>query len=599
MRRKNKGKTFKQQLFLYFILSSVFICLVMGLFLYVSEQELVTDNLQQETQTAMGYAVDQAEQTALRVEEFANQVCRSDAVIDVMQRTSPQVDAQVLSIAAELNEQFQFVTITEEVLSLLLVGENGLDLRCGKEASLVDDAAIRQAFCRADYYGDSLMRWGVSQKNFCKLSDYPTVVPYSRRITDTASGQTLGYLVLLLRDTALIDACKPFLEQGDEAFCLMDETGGMIVQNARWRELTEQYGGEGTIFDSGTQEFAETVRLGGVQFRFFQTPVPSYPWQLVEAVPMYQYAQQTRILGRAAAVAACLALVLSLMLATVFSGQLVRPIERMVEAVQDIARGNFSRRLERSSRVELNTLQDSIEKMQTDLKQLLDSRVAQEQEKKTAEIQMLKAQINPHFLYNTLNSIKMMAVMQGARGIQNMIEALGSILRASLSNAEERTTLRDELALLEQYIYIQNIRYKGNIEYETVVRDQSLLDFPMQRFLLQPLLENAITHGIEPDNRGGHITLTVWRKWESLYISVEDDGVGIPPERLARLQNGERLTSRSIGVHNVDQRLRMTYGEAYGLRFESKPGAYTRVIARLKITEEDFAHEENADTDRR
>lgn len=599
MRRKNKGKTFKQQLFLYFILSSVFICLVMGLFLYVSEQELVTDNLQQETQTAMGYAVDQAEQTALRVEEFANQVCRSDAVIDVMQRTSPQVDAQVLSIAAELNEQFQFVTITEEVLSLLLVGENGLDLRCGKEASLVDDAAIRQAFCRADYYGDSLMRWGVSQKNFCKLSDYPTVVPYSRRITDTASGQTLGYLVLLLRDTALIDACKPFLEQGDEAFCLMDETGGMIVQNARWRELTEQYGGEGTIFDSGTQEFAETVRLGGVQFRFFQTPVPSYPWQLVEAVPMYQYAQQTRILGRAAAVAACLALVLSLMLATVFSGRLVRPIERMVEAVQDIARGNFSRRLERSSRVELNTLQDSIEKMQTDLKQLLDSRVAQEQEKKTAEIQMLKAQINPHFLYNTLNSIKMMAVMQGARGIQNMIEALGSILRASLSNAEERTTLRDELALLEQYIYIQNIRYKGNIEYETVVRDQSLLDFPMQRFLLQPLLENAITHGIEPDNRGGHITLTVWRKWESLYISVEDDGVGIPPERLARLQNGERLTSRSIGVHNVDQRLRMTYGEAYGLRFESKPGAYTRVIARLKITEEDFAHEENADIDRR
>ncbi|WP_125115573.1 sensor histidine kinase [Agathobaculum sp. Marseille-P7918] len=599
MRRKNKGKTFKQQLFLYFILSSVFICLVMGLFLYVSEQELVTDNLQQETQTAMGYAVDQAEQTALRVEEFANQVCRSDAVIDVMQRTSPQVDAQVLSIAAELNEQFQFVTITEEVLSLLLVGENGLDLRCGKEASLVDDAAIRQAFCRADYYGDSLMRWGVSQKNFCKLSDYPTVVPYSRRITDTASGQTLGYLVLLLRDTALIDACKPFLEQGDEAFCLMDETGGMIVQNARWRELTEQYGGEGTIFDSGTQEFAETVRLGGVQFRFFQTPVPSYPWQLVEAVPMYQYAQQTRILGRAAVVAACMALVLSLMLATVFSGQLVRPIERMVEAVQDIARGNFSRRLERSNRVELNTLQDSIEKMQTDLKQLLDSRVAQEQEKKTAEIQMLKAQINPHFLYNTLNSIKMMAVMQGARGIQNMIEALGSILRASLSNAEERTTLRDELALLEQYIYIQNIRYKGNIEYETVVRDQSLLDFPMQRCLLQPLLENAITHGIEQDNRGGHITLIVWRKWESLYISVEDDGVGIPPERLARLQNGERLTSRSIGVYNVDQRLRMTYGEAYGLRFESKPGEFTRVIARMKITEGDFAHEENADTDRR
>ena len=196
---------------------------------------------------------------------------------------------------------------------------------------------------------------------------------------------------------------------------------------------------------------------------------------------------------------------------------------------------------------------------------------------------MLRAQINPHFIYNTLNSIKMMAVMQGSRGIQNMTEALGSILRSSLSKAEEQITLREELALLEQYIYIQNIRYKGNIEYEVDVQDESLLDLRLQRFLLQPLIENAILHGIEAaPHHGGTVRLTAWREKREIYISVEEDGAGIPPEILQRLQRHEQVTQGSIGVHNVDERLRMLYGEDCGLSFESEEHVRTCVTVHLR-----------------
>lgn len=587
MHPKKREKTFKRQLFIYFILSTVLVCILSGLLLYTMEYNTVIENLERDTENDMLYAVDRVDDTALRVEEFANQLCSDAEAIELLQRDSDKVDDEVLSLVDELDTQFQFVTITEDILSLFLVGENGLDVRRGREASLVDYAKVKEKFCTPTYYNDALMRWGVVQENVCRFSEYQTVIPYSRRIVDTDSGRTLGYLILLLRESTFVDACSPFLADKGEGFCLINRAGQPVAHNAVWESMAAAYGGEKTIFNGNITDFPKQETLGGTAYRFFQVASSTFDWQLVEAVPLHQFAQQTRIMAATAIVAVLLALVIALALASAFSGQLMRPLQRIVDTVEDIARGNFDRKLERDQYHELARLESSIDKMQSDLKHLVDDRIAQEQQKKTAEIQMLKAQINPHFLYNTLNSIKMMAVMQGARGIQNMTEALGSILRASLSNAEEMTTLRDELALLEQYIYIQNIRYKGNIEYKAVVKDLSLLDFKMQRFLLQPLLENAITHGIEKDSRGGHITLTVWQRWDSLYITVEDDGAGISPERLQRLQRGERLTNHSIGVHNVDQRLRMTYGENYGLRFESKPGEYTRITARLKISEEE------------
>lgn len=590
MRAKSKGRTLKQQFFIYFMLSAVFACAVLGVYYYESERRLLEQNLREETEQTIGYAIEQIEKTALRVEEFANRLCEDEAVNTLMRRDSVDFDTQTLAVVDELDKQFQFVTITEDILSLFLVGENGLDIRRGKEAALVDYDAVKREFCTPDCYPDgALARWGVSQDNLCRFSQYTSVLPYSRRIVDSISGQTLGYLVLLLRENVFVDVCSAFLEPVDEAFCLIDSSGQPVVRSAGWKQL------EGSGLTAGD---AETQTLDGVPYHIFRHTAAAYPWQLVEAVPLHQFEQQQKILQRAAGVAIVLTLLLSLLLANVFSGQLARPIQRMVRTVEDIARGNFNRQLPRDRAHELRCLEESIEKMQGDLKQLMDSRIAQEQEKRAAEIQMLKAQINPHFLYNTLNSIKMMAVMQGARGIQNMTEALGDILRASLGSAKDMTTLRDELKLLDQYIYIQNIRYKGNIEYEASVKDQTLLDFQLPGFLLQPLLENAIMHGIETEGHsGGRITLTVWREWSSLYIAVEDDGAGIPPDKLERLRKHEHLTSRGIGVYNVDQRLRMTYGEAYGLRFESRPGEFTRVTARLKIKEED-EHEKTPHPDR-
>lgn len=504
MKIRRTKPTMKQQLFLFFMLAAVLVCLIFSAYYFVSEQRVLRNNLERENTKNLQYAIEKIEENAMRVEEFANQICQNGQIRALMLADDPFAPAETMAVASMLDEQFQFVTVTEDILSLYLIGENGLDIRRGKEAALVD------------------------QKN--------------------------------------------------TAFCLVDTTDSYVVRSDGWKRLSAH-----TEQDLRRMAMNEEHRLWDAPYQFFKRSSSVYDWCIVEAVSTYEFAQQRSILLQAFVVVGVLALLLALILASVFAERLVQPIRSMADAVDRIAQGQFDCALPRDSVQEYARLEQGIEQMQGDIRALLDSRVQQEKEKRKAEVRMLRAQINPHFIYNTLNSIKMMAVMQGSRGIQNMTEALGSILRSSLSKAEEQITLREELALLEQYIYIQNIRYKGNIEYEVDVQDESLLDLRLQRFLLQPLIENAILHGIEAaPHHGGTVRLTAWREKREIYISVEDDGAGIPPEILQRLQRHEQVTQGSIGVHNVDERLRMLYGEDCGLSFESEEHVRTCVTVHLR-----------------
>ena len=571
--------TMKRQLFLFFMLAAVLVCLIFSAYYFVSEQRVLRNNLERENTKNLQYAIEKIEENAMRVEEFANQICQNEQIRALMTADDPSAPAETTAVASMLDEQFQFVTVTEDILSLYLIGENGMDIRRGKEAALVDRDTVYRAFCSDAFFANgSIACWGSSVDNPCRFSRYETVLPYSRRIINESSGKTAGYLVILLREAVLTDVGDALLGQQDTAFCLVNAADSYIVRSDGWKRLSAQAGQ-----DLRGAALNKEHKLQDASYQFFRQSSTVYNWRIIEAVSTYEFAQQRSILLQAFVVVGVLALLLALILASVFAERLVQPIRGMADVVDRIAQGHFDCELPRDSVQEYARLEQGIEHMQGDIRQLLDSRVRQEKEKRKAEIRMLRAQINPHFIYNTLNSIKMMAVMQGSRGIQNMTEALGSILRASLSKAEEPTTLREELALLEQYVYIQNIRYKGNIEYEVDVQDETLLDLQLQRFLLQPLIENAISHGIEAvPHHGGTIRLTAWRDKREIYISVEDDGAGIPLEILQRLQRHEQVTQGSIGVHNVDERLRMLYGEDCGLSFESEEHVRTCVTAHLR-----------------
>ncbi len=582
MVKKFRTNTIQARIFLYFLIVAIGCCITAGGYFLYAEQRTIRNNIQADTEQKIEFASGQIEETALRVEEFANEISASDtirALLDGDSAANSKVQA-----AEQLENQFQFVTIAEDILSLFIVGENDLDLRHGKEAALIDLSLIRQQFCQDTQDA----QWGKLQENPCRYSNYRKVIPYCTTMWDADHQKVLGHLVILLRPDVFLNVGNVFLSQAEEAFAIADQAGDSIAENAAWENLREQ--ADVTSFDQGAD-----ITYNGNEYFLFSRAMDSFPWILMTATPANELAQQTVIVRRAILIAVLLAFLLSVFLSSIFSNSISQPIRRIAEEVEDIAQGNFEKQIHKDTTDELLKLEDSIEKMQGDLKTMVDDLIRQEEEKSEAEIQMLRAQINPHFLYNTLNSIKMMAVMQGSRGIQNMTEALGDILRESLSSNTEENSLRDELKLMDKYIYIQNIRYKGNIEYSAEVRNQELYDFRMQKFLLQPIIENAISHGVEYENQGGRIQVTVWREDDDVLIEVKDDGEGIPGDILERLNRHERVTNRSIGVHNVDRRLHKLYGDGYGLRFDSVWHEYTSVTLKLRM--KDRIHEENQDTD--
>ncbi len=255
------------------------------------------------------------------------------------------------------------------------------------------------------------------------------------------------------------------------------------------------------------------------------------------------------------------------------------PVEKLRKRIDKIAQGNFliDRNIEWNS--ELGDVGRGINRLSHDILTLMDSRVADEKQKQELEYRMLQSQISPHFLYNTLNSIKWMATLQNATGIAEMTTSLSRLLRSIAKDHRKLVPLREELSLMDDYFLIQKYRYGNTITMEQKLEDEELLSGLIPRFTLQPLVENAIFHGIEPKGRG-EITVTVAKSGvNDIRITIEDNGVGMNEAQIASIlsqqEPGSKGLFENVGLRSVHDRLRLTFGERYGLSIESELGQYT------------------------
>lgn len=278
-----------------------------------------------------------------------------------------------------------------------------------------------------------------------------------------------------------------------------------------------------------------------------------------------------------------------------FSWSFSHRVEHFREQMEKAAGGSFELEEKLGGSDEISQLYDYLNTMIHDIQKLLSEvyreKIHAEQLKtsqKDAELKMLTSQINPHFLYNTLETIRMKARVNKQFEIEELVKMLGKILRSSIQAGEKDVPVKSEVELVEYYLKIQQYRFGERISYRIFI-EEGLENEMMMSLILQPIVENSIIHGLEGKEENGHILIEVKRREEDMVISVEDDGNGIEEEKLAEIRKeleSRRFKGQHIGICNVNQRVKLKYGDGYGVTIDSKAGEKTRVEIRMPMNDD-------------
>lgn len=409
---------------------------------------------------------------------------------------------------------------------------------------------------------------------------YPWVVSIVRPVPDNAAARWLSVDLSFTELAATISN----VGIGQHGYCyLMDERGNMVYhpqQQLLYAGLKKEEAGRLACLGDGTY-VADTV-IYSVQ------RVPNSPWRVVgvsyiDETVNESFWQMVRI----AVATAALIFVAALAVGWVLSRLLSRPLQQLENAMEAFEQDadHFAFHAVRGTR-EVQNLSDSFGHMVGRIQQLMTTVREEEIDLRKTELKALQAQINPHFLYNTLDSIAWMCERGKNADAVQMVHALARLFRISISRGHELIPIEKELQHAEAYLQIQKYRYKNQFTYHFTV-DEGCLHCLCNKITLQPIIENAIVHGLDLMVDTGHIEITVRPDGGDILLIVADDGIGMEPEQVAALLQNEPSDRTGIGVKNVNDRLRIYFGPEYGLSITSAPYEGTTVTIRTPRVPED------------
>ncbi|CAH0343897.1 sensor histidine kinase [Bacillus sp. CECT 9360] len=324
------------------------------------------------------------------------------------------------------------------------------------------------------------------------------------------------------------------------------------------------------------------------KYHIIYNTYPSINWKVVG---VFSLDETTAVVSRVQLYTVFIA-VLTLLLAAIvswfFTRSIIKPVNKLRKLMKNVEEGRFDLQFHSKYDDEIGQLGRSYNRMIEEIGRLIQLVYTEQKNKREAELKILQAQIKPHFLYNTLDTIQWMAYEYKANRIVDMVKALTTLFRIGLNKGNEIISVHEEIQHVESYLIIQMTRYESKLEYEINV-DEHVKSYKVLKLLLQPLVENAIYHGIRNKRGKGKIYISVKQEGESLFLRVKDTGIGIPEERVQELNaflDVNHLTKdqhNGYGLFNVNERIQLVYGSYYGLSIESLYQEWTVVSIHIPV----------------
>lgn len=405
------------------------------------------------------------------------------------------------------------------------------------------------------------------------LGESDILLRAARAIRDEQD-EILGYVVISMRQEHFEDVLKGTYSSQD----------GVCILNSFWETVysTEAAAREdiGAVLRKRMMD-GEDILQSYHNNRIYVSELGETGLMSVFLRPEVFTADTTRSMYSVLLIMAAASLLLCVAVAARMSNHLSWPIRVLNRAMQELQGGNLDTRINSRRTDEFGELSDSFNVMAKELKQYMERQVSQQKELNDVQIAMMQAQLNPHFLYNTLDTMKWVAKANHIPEIATLAAKLAKILRTSISR-DQLITLQEEMDLVESYAEIQRIRFNGKFRFEYVL-PEDLCSCIIPKLIVQPIVENSVIHGLA-ECEEGTIRVVASDCDGMLTIEVTDDGCGISPEVMERLNSRDReKLAGHIGFYNVDTIIRLHYGEEYGLRVDRPACGGTRVIIGIPL----------------
>jgi len=415
--------------------------------------------------------------------------------------------------------------------------------------------------------------------------DKKEVVAMTRVVNSTRSQLPVAYLVVYVEKSFLQELIESTYSIESGTIQIIDKQG-YVVSDADKSQIGQKLNYDGFVKNS-EYSFYKQKANGQEQYVAMSEPMHN-GWRIVTTVPVSVY--QAEVLNlRSVIIALSFLLLLAAALSAIgLSNTISNPIRKLSKTMISLGKGNLSVRCDVQSVDEIGKLSATFNQMADNIEELIQKVYDEQIMKRDAELRSLQMQINPHFLYNTLETINWMARYAGNEEIGIMAKSLGDLMRATI-NSRSYVLLKEEMDSLKNYLKIQEYRYsdKFNVQFEI---DEKSEKYYVPKLIIQPIVENAIYHGIEPSFENGTIIIKSIVDENKLIISVSDDGVGIPFEMITALLDvtKEQKTEEpySIGIQNVIKRIKTLFGNHYGIRIKSELGEGTVIYIDLPIIED-------------
>lgn len=406
------------------------------------------------------------------------------------------------------------------------------------------------------------------------------VFSLAKAVQDPETGEVLGVILLDIRHD-IIQSSINGVTIGEKGFVfVMDQEDNIVYTpvngivyrvNPKWVKAMEPM----------------SVQIQGGSYQIRSELSPYTGWRTVGVFSMDEVMSSVNTIVYILFTCVIISLVLVVIVSFKFSRTLTNPIFKLKRLMKQAESGDLTVRFNFQHNDEIGELGQSFNHMIARIDQLIQMVYVEQENKRTAEMKSLQEQIKPHFLYNTLDTISWMARDYDAEDIVRLVDALTNMFRIGLSHGKDIITVKEEITHVSNYLYIQKIRYKDKLNYVIHV-DESLYAIEVPKLILQPLVENAIYHGVKAKRGGGTITITGVPEGENLVFTVQDNGAGMPQEKVEELNR--RMSERSVldeqksfGLFYIRERIQLCYGKGYGVHVESALGEGTRVTITLPL----------------